>query len=98
MLVNVKNGENNNYNELNLFWCDCGHPIEERNIRFVVDRVAIKPLLDYLTEEVIVEGTICKFCSDCYTMQKVPGQILHLSTKDLSDATTRIIIEKEKHK
>lgn len=97
MLIEVKGKDKNEWKDLNLLWCDiCNHPLEERNIRFRVDRVGMQSCIGSYDGDVIVGGTICRFCPDCYTMQETPSQTLHLSKKDLSDLATRIIIEKEK--
>lgn len=96
MLVHVKNRENDSYEDLNLFRCGCGHPIEERNIRFKVSHMAMVDGFMRGSGEIIVQGTICRFCPYCYTMNETPCQELHLNINDLSDLATGMIIEKEK--
>lgn len=96
MLIEVKNKDGNRWEDLNLLWCDCGQPIEERNIRFKVSRIATSHNFMGIDDEIIAQGTICRFCPHCYTMHETPFQELHLNIANLSDAATRMIIEKEK--
>lgn len=87
--------ENGNPKDLSLFWCDCKHPIDDRNIRFKVKNVAMMENFETGYKEVVVGGTLCRFCSNCYTMQEIPNQVITLNTDDLSDALTRIILDRE---
>jgi len=96
MLIKVKDKDRNEWKDLNLFRCGCGHPVEERNIRFKVARIATTHNFIGINDEIIVQGTICRFCPYCYTMHETPFQELHLNVDNLSDLATRMIIEKEK--
>lgn len=103
MLVAHTGGNGNTeYTDIDLFRCDqCKKLIQEENIKFKVDRFEVIEDISKCSfgeKELIIRGTLCRFCPTCFKVYKIPDQVVHRSLDSLSDELTYTIIKREKNK